>query len=101
MFYFCSFPSGHASRTAFITFFFLNLHPVSMFLWPPLLAWSTAVCLSRLIMERHHLLDIICGVLLGIVEGLLMALIWCEQETATSLLSYITDEKVEGGEYHV
>lgn len=72
-----------------------------MFFWPPILAWSTAVCLSRLLMERHHLLDILCGVLLGLVEGMLMALMWCEQETAASLLSYITDEKVEGAEYHV
>lgn len=96
-----SFPSGHASRSAFITYFFLNLWSVPMFLTPPLLAWTISVCVSRLLMRRHHLLDVLFGILLGIVEGLVIKMIYLDSETCLSLVSWLTDEKLDGGDYHV
>lgn len=90
-----SFPSGHASRSAFIVYFFFHLWPVSLIYTPPLLAWSFSVCLSRLLMRRHHILDVLVGVLLGIFEGLLVGYIYLEQETCINLISWITDEKVQ------
>ncbi|KMQ92401.1 presqualene diphosphate phosphatase, partial [Lasius niger] len=35
-----SFPSGHASRAAFIVYFFFHLWSISLIYAPPLLAWS-------------------------------------------------------------
>ena len=62
-----SFPSGHASRAIFISSFvrmyfslsnipFLNLFVV-------LLGWSVAV--SRILMSRHYLSDVVCGIFVG------------------------------------
>lgn len=96
-----SFPSGHSSRAAYVTYFFINLYPVSWIFYPPLLAWSTSVCLSRVLMLRHHLLDVTAGVLLGILEGCLLGLLWCEENTAHWIISFLSDEKLDGGDYHV
>ncbi|KAG7211457.1 hypothetical protein KM043_010739 [Ampulex compressa] len=96
-----SFPSGHASRAAFVVYFFLNLSPLSLIFVPPLLAWSTSVCLSRLMMRRHHLLDIAAGVLLGIFEGILIGCMYLDVPTCAYLISWMTDEKIDGAEYDV
>ena len=96
-----SFPSGHASRAAMIVYFLLNLWPVSIFCILPLLAWSISVCLSRLLMRRHHLLDIVAGVLLGIVEGIFIGYIYLSPETSAGMIFWLTDEKISGAEYDV
>ncbi|XP_018311834.1 phospholipid phosphatase 6 [Mycetomoellerius zeteki] len=93
-----SFPSGHSSRSAFVVYFFFNLWPISLIYSPPLLAWSFSVCMSRLLMRRHYILDVLGGVLLGIFEGLLMGYMYLEQETCMYLISWITDEKIPGSE---
>ncbi|XP_051172096.1 polyisoprenoid diphosphate/phosphate phosphohydrolase PLPP6 [Leptopilina boulardi] len=96
-----SFPSGHASRASYIVYFFFNLWPVNFIFIPPLLAWSFSICLSRVLMRRHYLLDVVGGILLGITNGILISTIYLTQETSTELISWITDEKLDGGEYHV
>lgn len=96
-----SFPSGHASRAVFVTFFFINLYPLSIIFMPPLLAWSTSICLSRILMNRHHILDVVAGVLLGLFEGLFLSLIWLDDSTAKWIISFLSDEKLDGGEFHV
>jgi len=95
-----SFPSGHSSRTAFITYFFLNLCP-ALLICILCLAWSFSVCMSRLLMRRHHILDILVGIALGIFQGLLIEYIYLEQEICASLVWWITDEKISGAEYDV
>ncbi|XP_037300837.1 phospholipid phosphatase 6 isoform X2 [Manduca sexta] len=96
-----SFPSGHASRAVMIAFILIYLDPVSMFLYPPIMAWATAVCVSRVVSERHYILDVLAGAGIGVLEGLFMSLIWFSQSTSVSILSTISDEKLDGGEYHV
>lgn len=96
-----SFPSGHTSRAVFVAYFFINLYPLSIFCIPPLLAWATSISLSRILMCRHHILDVVAGVLLGLFEGWFLGLIWMEDKTARSILYFLSDEKLDGGEYHV
>lgn len=91
-----SFPSGHASRAFFILFFFTVLNPVSYFIWPPIFAWATSVALSRLLLYRHHILDVSAGVLLGILEGIVLSVLWLEKDTAFTLMSYLSDERLPG-----
>lgn len=93
-----SFPSGHASRAAFIVYFFFHLWSISLIYTPPLLAWSFSVCVSRLLLRRHHILDVLVGVLLGIFEGLVIGYIYLDQETCINLISWITDVKTYGSE---
>ncbi|XP_024874297.1 uncharacterized protein LOC112456157 [Temnothorax curvispinosus] len=90
-----AFPSGHASRAAFVVYFFFYLWPVPWLYTPPLLAWLFSVCVSRLMMRRHHILDVVAGVLLGSFEGLIIGYIYLEQATCVNLISWITDENMD------
>ncbi|XP_014207441.1 phospholipid phosphatase 6 [Copidosoma floridanum] len=96
-----SFPSGHASRASYIASFFLFNWPVHFIFVPPLLCWASSVCISRILAKRHHLLDIVVGAFLGFVESCFIGLIYLEKDTCTNIISWLTDEKLDGGEYHV
>lgn len=96
-----SFPSGHASRACLVAFFFIHLFPVSVLYYPPLLAWATSVCISRVLLNRHYLFDVFGGVLLGLSEGLLLAFLWVPDDTAKWIMNNISDDTWSGGEYHV
>lgn len=96
-----SFPSGHASRAVFVSFFFTHLYPMNIvfiiFIW----TWSASVCISRILMNRHYILDVVGGCVLGFIEGCLMFLLWLQDDTAKWLISFLSDEKLDGGEFHV
>lgn len=96
-----SFPSGHSTHATFITYFFLNLWPIPLICIAFLLAWSFLVCMSRLLVRKNHIIDVLAGIALGIFQGLLIEYIYLEQETCASLVWWITDEKISGAEYDV
>ncbi|XP_065213591.1 polyisoprenoid diphosphate/phosphate phosphohydrolase PLPP6 [Planococcus citri] len=96
-----SFPSGHVSRAVFILYFFLYLYPINLIFIPPLLAWCVSVSVSRILLRRHHLLDVLGGVVLGLFEGFVMNYLWLSAGSAFYIIEWITDEKFDGGEYHV
>ena len=57
-----SFPSGHATRAVYVAYFLSSTHPILSFVaW----IWSFSVVLSRVLLGRHHVSDIIAGVLVG------------------------------------
>lgn len=93
---FNSFPSGHASRAFLILFFFTLLDPVSYFLWPPMFAWATSVALSRLLMYRHHILDVSAGILLGFFEAVLLGVLWLQKDTAFMVMNWLSEERLPG-----
>lgn len=96
-----SFPSGHASRAVFAVYFFAHLYGAPLLFLPPMLAWVTAVCVSRILMNRHYIMDVVGGIVLGLIEGAFIGLIWVDEATAKSLMSFLSDEKLDGGDYHV
>ncbi|XP_044759365.1 phospholipid phosphatase 6 [Coccinella septempunctata] len=96
-----SFPSGHCSRAVLVLFFFTRLWPVPMIFVPPMLAWVFSICASRILMQRHYLLDIVGGILLGLLEGGVMDFLWLSEDSAKYVMSYLSDEKIDGGDYHV
>lgn len=61
-----SFPSGHASRCVALAAYFCYMPPFYMwtYLW---FVWATVLSLSRVLLGRHHLSDVIAGVLAGII----------------------------------
>ena len=65
-----SFPSGHAARTAMLAVIALALGPVwfgvLMVIWAPL------VSLARVWMGVHYVSDVLAGILLGIISGLIV-----------------------------
>ncbi|XP_046996989.1 phospholipid phosphatase 6 [Schistocerca americana] len=97
-----SFPSGHASRATMVACFFLWVWPVHFLFQGPILAWAGSVCLSRLLLQRHHILDVTAGVLLGVFETwFIYNIVWLSQESATWAVSWLSDERTDGGSYHV
>ena len=65
-----SFPSGHATRAVMLTVLALGLGPA----WFGLLlaVWSPLVVLARVAMGVHYLSDVIAGILLGCITGVLV-----------------------------
>lgn len=96
-----SFPSGHTSRAALIVFIFMYPEGMSYKFYPLFLAWVAAVAMSRVLAERHYVLDVLAGIGIGILEGLFMCLIWLSHDTSRSILLMLSDEKLDGGEFHV
>ncbi len=85
-----SFPSGHATRAVALALFFTSLYrlPAPLLTVAPLWAWAAAVCGSRVLLGRHHLLDVAGGILAGLAEGAAMSLLWMGEDTATGLAAY-------------
>lgn len=89
-----SFPSGHASRAFFILIFFTVLEPLPAFFWPPMFAWAIGVSLSRLLLYRHHILDVFGGIMLGVLESCLLCILWLGKDTSAWVMSFLSDEKL-------
>ncbi|KAL3871847.1 hypothetical protein ACJMK2_039819 [Sinanodonta woodiana] len=81
-----SFPSGHASRAAMLMCFFLVKITDNIYQRILVILWSLVVSSSRVLLGRHHVMDVICGFALGIVEYLLVYNIWIPQSTCVNLL---------------
>jgi membrane-associated phospholipid phosphatase len=65
-----SFPSGHSSRSILIAnlltyLYFIQSKSLSLFYVVLLHLWSYMTCLSRLLLVRHFLSDVIIGILIG------------------------------------
>ncbi|CAG9812266.1 unnamed protein product [Chironomus riparius] len=96
-----SFPSGHASRSSMLLLFFMFLYSFPVLFWPPLVAWWLAICVSRLLLYRHHILDVFGGIILGFFEAFVMALIWIGPEASTEFVRWISDERVAGNDAEI
>lgn len=76
--------------------FWTALQPVSVLFWPPLLAWAVSVSVSRLLLYRHHILDVLAGATLGILEAFLLSILWFGKDTSAWLMSWLSDERLPG-----
>lgn len=65
-----SFPSGHAARSTMLAVITLGLGP--LWLGLSLLLWAPLVGLARIILGVHYPSDILAGMALGIVMGVLV-----------------------------
>ena len=65
-----SFPSGHAARSAMLAVLALGLGP--LWLGLGMLVWAPLVGLARTIMGVHYPSDILAGMVLGVILGVLI-----------------------------
>lgn len=86
-----SFPSGHASRSVFVLCFFTTLIGSSYVFWPLLLFWCFSVCLSRILTFRHYILDMVGGMVLGVLETLIMSMLWVGHSNSSIFIKYLSD----------
>ncbi len=68
-----SFPSGHATRAAMLSILGLALSP-AWFGWL-LVIWTPLVCIARVMTGVHYVSDILVGIALGLLLGLVFAAI--------------------------
>ena len=79
-----SFPSGHATRATMLALLFTLLSPLPLLLWIPFLAWAAAVAVSRVLLGRHHILDVVAGVIIGAIEAVILSMLWRSEEEVKS-----------------
>lgn len=77
-----------------ILMFFTALEPLPWLLWPPIFAWAISVSLSRLLLYRHFILDVLAGITLGIVEAFLLSVLWLGKDASAWMMSWLSDEKL-------
>lgn len=65
-----SFPSGHAARSTMLAVIALGLGP--LWLGLSLLIWAPLVGLARIILGVHYPSDVLAGMVLGIIMGVLV-----------------------------
>ena len=89
-----SFPSGHATRAVALALFFGMAHPPihSVLALPAFAAWAAAVCLSRVLLGRHHILDVAGGIAIGFAEYMIAASLAIGPEAAEGLRQYLFDD---------
>ena len=83
-----SFPSGHSTRAAMVAgiigaFHTNQMHRVLLYVW------AACVASSRVVLGRHHISDVICGVIIGLVQFGIMMLVWLPEELCKTLLDYL------------
>ncbi|XP_034129573.1 inactive phospholipid phosphatase 7 [Drosophila guanche] len=84
-----SFPSGHASRAFYVLIFFTKLYSLHPFFYLPLTAWAVCVSVSRLILQRHYMLDIFAGAVIGVLEARFLEFIWVSETFAGNIASFV------------
>ena len=89
-----SFPSGHATRAVALALFFGIQHPPvhSVVALPAFAAWAVAVCLSRVLLGRHHILDVGGGIAIGALEHSVASSLAIGPDAAEGLRQYMFDD---------
>lgn len=85
-----SFPAAHASRAAMVSKFLLSHLVLAVPLRILLVLWAFLVGLSRVLLGRHHLTDMVCGFALGLLHFSLMETVWLSSNTCQTLISIST-----------
>lgn len=73
-----SFPSGHAARVASIAasaHLFPDLPGLNALRWL-LIVWAAGVCWARVSLSAHYILDVLAGVVMGLLTAVLSLLLW-------------------------
>merc|ERR1711936_115039 len=87
-----SFPSGHATRAVMIGTILCLVQPVHIIIRLPVIIWAVSVSVSRVVLGRHHVLDVLAGAVIGVVQALVMGALWRTEEQAKYIMSLTSDE---------
>ncbi|XP_073909085.1 inactive phospholipid phosphatase 7 isoform X4 [Castor canadensis] len=82
-----AFPAGHASRAAMVSKFFLSHLVLAVPLRVLLVLWAFCVGLSRVMIGRHHITDVVSGFIFGYFQFRLVELVWMSSNTCQMLIS--------------
>ncbi|XP_026212637.1 inactive phospholipid phosphatase 7 [Anabas testudineus] len=85
-----SFPAAHASRATMVSKFLLSHLVLAVPLRILLVVWAFLVSMSRVLLGKHHLTDMVCGFALGMLHFSLMETVWLSSNTCQTLISIST-----------
>ncbi|KAM6901279.1 inactive phospholipid phosphatase 7-like [Lycodopsis pacificus] len=85
-----SFPAAHASRAAMVSKFLLSHLVLAVPLRILLVLWALLVGVSRVLLGKHHLTDMVCGFALGMLHFSLMESVWLSSSTCQNIISIST-----------
>lgn len=85
-----SFPAAHASRAAMVSKFLLSHLVLAVPLRILLVLWAFLVGVSRVLLGKHHLTDMVCGFALGMFHFSLMETVWLSSSTCQTIISIST-----------
>ncbi|XP_077980208.1 polyisoprenoid diphosphate/phosphate phosphohydrolase PLPP6-like [Glandiceps talaboti] len=87
-----SFPSGHSSRAGMLLLLYLLEWTFLTWQGPVLMiVWSLSVCMSRLLLGRHHVSDVCAGIVLGFAECALLETLWIQTKQCNESVQYLCD----------
>ena len=81
-----AFPSGHATRAALLAYFFAEKVFSDAATKGLISLWAMFVCMSRVLLGRHHVFDVLFGILIGICEYKVLAFYWLPQQLCLDIL---------------
>ena len=86
-----SFPSGHTTRVIMLAFLFMYFDlPLNHVLL--IMIWALTVAVSRIVLGRHHILDVTAGVIIGAFEAWLMLRhLWMDEDSIRTIVSELND----------
>ena len=87
-----SFPSGHATRAGLVAvFFYVNFNYSQNFL-AAVIAWTLLVSVSRVLLGRHFVSDVVAGYVIGMLEYKLLEALWLSEDTCRSIIRHIEED---------
>ena len=72
-------------------FFFLWLYPLPLVINGVFIAWAVSTAISRICLARHHILDVIGGLVLAFLEYYIMTFLWLNAAQASKYASYVAN----------
>lgn len=84
-----SFPSGHSSRAVLLAALFgafLQNSRSTLLIH----VWSVCLAVSRVVLGRHHVSDVLCGILLGWLLFWFMTAVWLSDEACLCVKDFIS-----------
>ncbi|XP_043928629.1 phospholipid phosphatase 6 [Protopterus annectens] len=76
-----SFPSGHATRAAMGARFFLNHLVLAIPVRILIVLWAFVLGISRVMLGRHNVTDVVCGFFIGYLQYSLVEYLWLSPST--------------------
>lgn len=80
-----SFPSGHATRAAMVSRFMLNHLVLAVPVRILVMLWAIVVSLSRIMLGRHNVTDVLFGFFMGHMQYSLVEYFWLSPNTLPAL----------------
>ncbi|CAL4128406.1 unnamed protein product, partial [Meganyctiphanes norvegica] len=96
-----SFPSGHCTRATMVAIILIVQCSMGIPLTILLLSWSLSVSVSRVLLQRHHILDVSAGFVIGAVQALIVNAFWLSEDSAQAVAYFFLDETQAGASYDV